>query len=488
MDISLQHYNDNDNNNDHDGIDFLDDSNMMFNHDEFVIDQDMPIGFPQSFNEYTGNDDKKNYDFGLNQHFYPGNEFPNNRTSTIHAASTATTTGFSNQNYNAPGSFEIPSLLNDNIMYSKFADNAAASFQHHPNDKSKNNSDFDLMNVFLSPNFTPSHDVDMSHDWINPIELSQSPPQKDGDFMMDSFGNEAPRSINNALNRDSFRSMAGSSTPLSGSSPQEHEENQTKGDWFAQSEQKMNNSILYMLNHQSSLISTKYPANLSSKMNMTSRKRCNSGHPVGITSSANHCNEVESSKVTQPLKKKPRCAKKSDLVKQFSEVIIEPTRKRASSQNDTQPSVASCEKRRSSYNISTKFPSRLRSTRIKAAAEEAQRRATEAHLLSYNGKLDHSLLEQYDINGNKIVRIGAYTLEERRKLIQRYREKKKRRVWTKKIKYTCRKKLAEGRPRVKGRFVKVDEEETNIDNDKLMDDEADDIFGYYFDGQDQSLL
>ena len=215
-------------------------------------------------------------------------------------------------------------------------------------------------------------------------------------------------------------------------------------------------------------------------MNMTSRKRCNPGRPIESPSSSNRCSDAQlSKKVTQPLKKKARCAKKSDLVKQFSEVKIKST-----SQNDNQPSgVSSSQKYFSNYNISTKFPSRLRSTRIKAAAEEAQRRATQAHLLSYNGTLDHSLLEQYDINGNKIIRIGAYTLEERRKLIQRYREKKKRRVWTKKIKYTCRKKLAEGRPRVKGRFVKAGEE-ANIDDDKSLDDETDNIFEFYFDEQD----
>jgi hypothetical protein len=35
----------------------------------------------------------------------------------------------------------------------------------------------------------------------------------------------------------------------------------------------------------------------------------------------------------------------------------------------------------------------------------------------------------------------------------RYLEKKQRRVWKKNVKYDCRKRLAEGRPRIKGRFV-----------------------------------
>lgn len=46
-----------------------------------------------------------------------------------------------------------------------------------------------------------------------------------------------------------------------------------------------------------------------------------------------------------------------------------------------------------------------------------------------------------------------YTKEERALRIARYLMKKQRRVWKKNVKYDCRKRLAEGRPRVKGRFV-----------------------------------
>mmetsp|Transcript_40694 Transcript_40694/g.53590 ORF Transcript_40694/g.53590 Transcript_40694/m.53590 type:complete len:334 (+) Transcript_40694:174-1175(+) len=55
---------------------------------------------------------------------------------------------------------------------------------------------------------------------------------------------------------------------------------------------------------------------------------------------------------------------------------------------------------------------------------------------------------------NNVKRIGIYTVEERKARIARFHEKRKRRVWRKKIKYDCRKKLAESRPRVKGRFVR----------------------------------
>jgi len=51
-------------------------------------------------------------------------------------------------------------------------------------------------------------------------------------------------------------------------------------------------------------------------------------------------------------------------------------------------------------------------------------------------------------------RIGAYTVEERRARIARFHRKRKQRVWNHKVKYDCRKKLADNRPRFKGRFVR----------------------------------
>mmetsp|Transcript_16355 Transcript_16355/g.17090 ORF Transcript_16355/g.17090 Transcript_16355/m.17090 type:complete len:214 (+) Transcript_16355:42-683(+) len=63
------------------------------------------------------------------------------------------------------------------------------------------------------------------------------------------------------------------------------------------------------------------------------------------------------------------------------------------------------------------------------------------------------------------VKIGAYTREERQILIEKFRAKKKRRVWRKQIKYDCRKRLADTRPRVKGRFVSRKEKDGNSDGD-----------------------
>jgi hypothetical protein len=55
---------------------------------------------------------------------------------------------------------------------------------------------------------------------------------------------------------------------------------------------------------------------------------------------------------------------------------------------------------------------------------------------------------------NKDGRIGIYLPEARRARIARFHAKRSNRVWRKRIKYDCRKKLADSRPRIKGRFVK----------------------------------
>lgn len=54
--------------------------------------------------------------------------------------------------------------------------------------------------------------------------------------------------------------------------------------------------------------------------------------------------------------------------------------------------------------------------------------------------------------------------QERNDIISRFREKKRRRVWKKKIRYHCRKNLADRRVRVKGRFVRASDDASAAEN------------------------
>ncbi|KAK8494498.1 hypothetical protein V6N12_073493 [Hibiscus sabdariffa] len=59
-------------------------------------------------------------------------------------------------------------------------------------------------------------------------------------------------------------------------------------------------------------------------------------------------------------------------------------------------------------------------------------------------------------------RTYRYSPEEKKERIERYRSKRNLRNFTKKIKYTCRKTLADSRPRIRGRFARNDGTEKNV--------------------------
>jgi CCT motif len=65
------------------------------------------------------------------------------------------------------------------------------------------------------------------------------------------------------------------------------------------------------------------------------------------------------------------------------------------------------------------------------------------------GILPQLLDGDYSTLCNKNGRIGIYTKEERVSIISRFQDKRRNRVWKKKIRYHCRKNLADRRVRIK---------------------------------------
>ncbi|KAI3974638.1 hypothetical protein MKX01_029628 [Papaver californicum] len=87
-------------------------------------------------------------------------------------------------------------------------------------------------------------------------------------------------------------------------------------------------------------------------------------------------------------------------------------------------------------------------------------------------------------------KVGRLSVEERKEKIHRYMKKRNERNFSKKIKYACRKTLADSRPRVRGRFAKNDDfgdssvrnSCCNLEDDEVVgkeeDDYSDDIFAH----------
>ncbi|KMT16536.1 hypothetical protein BVRB_3g048290 isoform B [Beta vulgaris subsp. vulgaris] len=81
-------------------------------------------------------------------------------------------------------------------------------------------------------------------------------------------------------------------------------------------------------------------------------------------------------------------------------------------------------------------------------------------------------------------KVGKLSVEQRKEKIHRYMKKRNERNFSKKIKYACRKTLADSRPRVRGRFAKNDEfgeshrhinHNEDDDYDEVMVKEEDDV-------------
>ncbi|KAK1266774.1 Zinc finger protein CONSTANS-LIKE 5 [Acorus gramineus] len=74
-------------------------------------------------------------------------------------------------------------------------------------------------------------------------------------------------------------------------------------------------------------------------------------------------------------------------------------------------------------------------------------------------------------------KVGRLSVEEKKERINRFMKKRNERNFRKKIKYACRKTLADSRPRVRGRFAKNDEfgEATRPSSSHHEDEDDDEV-------------
>ncbi|CAK5119492.1 unnamed protein product [Aphanomyces euteiches] len=84
----------------------------------------------------------------------------------------------------------------------------------------------------------------------------------------------------------------------------------------------------------------------------------------------------------------------------------------------------------------------------------ASRLNSTAFLNGGSGGLNTTLTD-----GDKKAFVGAYSPESRRKRVEKFLDKRQKRVWRKEVKYDVRKNFADSRLRVKGRFVKKEDEQ-----------------------------
>lgn len=71
--------------------------------------------------------------------------------------------------------------------------------------------------------------------------------------------------------------------------------------------------------------------------------------------------------------------------------------------------------------------------------------------------------------------VGAYTAEERARILKRFYAKRERRIWKKKIRYSCRKNLADRRIRIKGRFVRAEDMPEAFESDPAPSETPDSV-------------
>ncbi|KFK31055.1 hypothetical protein AALP_AA6G062400 [Arabis alpina] len=109
----------------------------------------------------------------------------------------------------------------------------------------------------------------------------------------------------------------------------------------------------------------------------------------------------------------------------------------------------------------------------------------QSHLVSPQ---THPTLGPVEITGledSTLNKVGKLSPEQRKEKIHRYMKKRNERNFNKKIKYACRKTLADSRPRVRGRFAKNDEfgESNRQASSSHHEDEYEDDMGVKFEEQ-----
>ncbi|KAL1342161.1 uncharacterized protein [Arachis hypogaea] len=89
--------------------------------------------------------------------------------------------------------------------------------------------------------------------------------------------------------------------------------------------------------------------------------------------------------------------------------------------------------------------------------QELQALSTESQQLVAGGGSSANLTPEISNLEDSSFKVGKLSVEQRKEKIHRYMKKRNERNFSKKIKYACRKTLADSRPRVRGRFAKNDD-------------------------------
>ncbi|XP_019429518.1 PREDICTED: uncharacterized protein LOC109337094 isoform X2 [Lupinus angustifolius] len=88
---------------------------------------------------------------------------------------------------------------------------------------------------------------------------------------------------------------------------------------------------------------------------------------------------------------------------------------------------------------------------------DLQALSTESQQLTAGAGSSGTLAPEISNLGDSNLKVGKLSVEQRKEKIHRYMKKRNERNFSKKIKYACRKTLADSRPRVRGRFAKNDD-------------------------------